>query len=302
MLNFEIFVLNYNGKDLLAECLPTIIEACKKSRYNGRVTVIDNQSKDASVEFLRESFPQVIIHIARENKVLCSFNEAVEQSEAEFAIFLNNDIKVEVDFVDPLLEHFHDNNVFFIAPCVLNFDGTFNGGKSYIKMKYGFIKVEVDREIPDLEGITQSIACGAFRKSIFLQLGGYDSLYLPGYWEDTDLCYRGLKMGYKGIYEPKSRIYHKESTTFAKSFSQYKRKVLVDRNMFLFTWKNISSFSILAQHLLFLLPRLLHALVSAQFHTIAGFIQAFAKLPIVFKKRKCISVKYGVPDTEIVKI
>ena len=56
---------------------------------------------------------------------------------------------------------------------------------------------------------------GAFRKSIWEDLGGFDELYNPFYWEDIDLSYRAKKAGYKIIYVPTAKVYHKVSQSFS---------------------------------------------------------------------------------------
>ena len=299
-MNVDIIVLNYNGKKLMSECLPSIITASKNSKYNCIVTVLDNNSNDGSIDFLKRNFPDINIYSAYKNRVLCSFNEFAKDSDADILIFMNNDIKVDADFVDPLLDHFEDKNVFFVAPKVLNFDGTFNGGKSYIKMRHGLIKVEVDNATYNKEGITHTIACGAFRRNIFLKLEGYDPVYLPGYWEDTDLCYRGLKQGLKGLYEPKSRIYHKENISFFKRYSRYRRMIIVDRNMFIFTWKNITDPVLWAKHICFLLPNLIFAILRGRLYQVVGFIKAIGKIPEILKKRSFIDKSCVVRDREII--
>ncbi len=112
----NIIILNYNGKDLLAECLPSIVEASHVSKYSCKVTVIDNVSVDSSVEFMREEFPDVNIVEAKENLVLCSYNNVLGTIKDDLVILLNNDIKVRNDFVDPLIEPFREEDVFLTSP------------------------------------------------------------------------------------------------------------------------------------------------------------------------------------------
>ncbi|MFH1868835.1 MAG: glycosyltransferase [Candidatus Omnitrophota bacterium] len=296
----DIVVLNYNGKELLKECLPSMVEASKRSSQDCGVTVLDNNSTDGSIGLLREEFPDIRIYSAKENKVLCSYNEIAEVSDAEILIFMNNDIKVDADFVKPLLKHFDDKDVFYVAPKVLNFDDTFNGGKSYLRMRYGIIKVEIDKNTYDEEGTTHTIACGAFRRKMFLDLGGYDSIYLPGYWEDTDLCYRGLMSGLKGVYEPRARIYHKEHASFSKKFSWYQKMSIVDRNSFIFTWKNITDPILWCEHILFLIPRLFFSLISGRSHFALGFLKAMGKIPEIYRRRLNDEDSYTVKDNELI--
>jgi len=300
-MQVALLVLNYNGEQLLKECLPSIIEAAKVSSHQVRVIVVDNLSVDRSIEVLGSDFREVEVIKARENRYLISYNEVLESIEEEIVVLLNNDIKVDRNFIDPLIDHFRDKDLFYVAPKVLNFDKSFNGGKSYLKMKYGIINVEIDRDTYEREGETHTIACGAFRRDIFVKLGGYDSLYLPGYWEDTDICYRALKKGLKGLYEPKSIIYHKEHASFSKKFSLYKKMSIVDRNMFLFMWKNITDPLLWCEHILLLIPRLLFALVSRRSYMLIGFIEALGKIPEIIDKNRLVVADSIVSDRAIIK-
>ena len=87
-----VLVLNYNGRDLLGECLPSVLRAAAVSRHDCRVWVIDNASSDGSVEFLAREFPGVGV-IRRPNWGLCSFNEVLAGWSCPVAVLLNNDVK-----------------------------------------------------------------------------------------------------------------------------------------------------------------------------------------------------------------
>ncbi len=54
-----ILVLNYNGRSLLAECLPTVVRAAQQSQHRCQVIVIDNDSSDDSVEWLEQKCPEI---------------------------------------------------------------------------------------------------------------------------------------------------------------------------------------------------------------------------------------------------
>ncbi|MBN1405545.1 MAG: glycosyltransferase, partial [Candidatus Omnitrophica bacterium] len=115
-MKVNIIILNYNGRDLLKKYLPSVIDAAKKSKHNCIVTVLDNKSTDDSVQLLKNEFPEINIYIAKENKVYCSFNKIAETINDDIIVLLNNDIKTEQDFIDPLIGHFLDNpDVFFVA-------------------------------------------------------------------------------------------------------------------------------------------------------------------------------------------
>ncbi len=285
----DILILNYNGKDLLMSFLSSVCKAAKKSFHKCKVYVVDNVSTDGSVEYVKNNFPTVKLYLSKKNEVLCSYNEVLKVIDSDVVILLNNDIKVEEDFADYLIEHFKDENVFFVAPRLLNFDGTYNGGRSYLKIKYGMLKNIVDETNATVPGETHSIATGAFRRDLFLRLGGFDSLYLPGICEEVDLCYRALVSGKKGVYEPKSIIWHKESTTFNREYGKRRKMVIAHRNVFLFFWKNIHDKRLIAEHL-FLLPfRVAHSIVFGNVELAQGFWLALLRLPAALSRRyQCI--------------
>ena len=285
-MKVDILILNYNGRDLMKEYLPSVCEAAEKSAHECRVHVVDNQSTDGSIEMLRKDFDSVRLHQAPENKVLCSYNDVVKELDSDVVILLNNDIKVEPDFADYLVAPFNDRKVMFVAPMLKNFDGSYNGGKSIIRSEYGVIKMVVDEENSSNGGQTRAISTGAFRRSDFVDLGGFDDLYLPGIWEDVDLCFHGLKRGLKGLYEPRSVIWHDESTTFNREYGAKKKMCLAHRNMFLFFWKNIHDPALIASHILFLPLRLVYSVLSGKPEMAQGFFMALKKLPEALKKRQ----------------
>lgn len=284
-MKVDILVLNYNGRSLMEAYLPSVCEAAKMSSHECKTYVVDNLSTDGSVEFLEENIPEAGIIRASANRVLCSYNEAVENLDSDVVIFLNNDIKVEPDFVDHLVEHFEEKDVMFAAPRLMNFDNTYNGGRSYLEFRNGGIRVTVDAANFMEPGRTCAISTGAFRRKTFLELGGFDDLYLPGIWEDVDICFRGLSYGYKGIYEPKSLIWHDEATTFHREYGKKGKMRLAHRNMFLFMWKNITDPVMFAKHIAWTLPRIMGLSLRGDTECLEGFIMALKRVPAVLQKR-----------------
>jgi GT2 family glycosyltransferase len=235
---------------------------------------------------VRKLFPGVMLHQAPENRVLCSYNGVVSELDGDLVIFLNNDIKVEKDFVDLLAGHFNDEKVMFAAPRLINFDGTYNGGRSRIEFSGGAVKIIVEKDKALEPGPTKAISTGAFRKKAFLEMGGFDDLYLPGIWEDVDLCYRGMCMGWKGVYEPRSVIWHDESTTFHKEYGKRGKMRIAHRNMYLFIWKNIIDRRMLISHVLLSIPRAVFKYFTGAPEILEGLIGALGKMPQALKKRK----------------
>ncbi|MCE5300449.1 MAG: glycosyltransferase [Spirochaetia bacterium] len=304
LYSVNIAVLNYNGRQLLDECMPSILEAT--AAYPGRctVTVIDNKSTDGSVEFLKKKFGKKIsVFSASENRVLISYNEYVKTVVEEIVIILDNDMKLDRGFVLPLIRYFERPDTFFVSPKHLSFDGKeYQGGKNKIVEKPGFISAGpfyrgYERET-DISSRNLFTGNGAFRASIFNELGGFDPLFLPGGMEDTDICVRAWKAGYCGYYEPKSALYHKGSATFKKEFSNFRRFVNNYRNSFLFAWKNISGMET-AKNLLLLPFTFLVFLLTFRYLHIAGLCSAVSGARMI-KKQDKRSIKRSF--TEVKKI
>ena len=299
----NIIILNYNGRDLLAECLPSIVVASHTSKYSCKVTVIDNVSTDDSVQFLRSNFPDVDIVRAKENLVLCSYNDVIQSLDDDIVILLNNDLKLDKNYVDPLVSVFsNQKDVFFVASRGYSFDGVdYEGDRAIAKIRWGILNPETrfkgyERFIKK-SGYTISAGIAAFDRKKFIELGGYDDLYLPGRYEDVDLCFRG----WKGIYQPESIQFHMGCVSFKKNFKQKEIDNIVFRNSILFTIKNITSIRLWIQFSLFLFLRLGYFLICGKWGFFVSFYEALRKLPLVLERRKKIKKMFFVKDLDILK-
>jgi len=306
-MKVNIAILNYNGKALLEECLPSIMDAAKTSRHNVTVTVLDNCSTDDSVGFVKQKFPEVRIYMAKENKVYCSYNEFFESVDDDVVVILNSDIKADKNFLDQLIENFKDPNIFFVSSRMYFFDGkTYQGDKSKLIIRHGVISADTrfngyENSIME-KGFTFSTGNGAFDRKKFLELGGFDELYLPGRYEDVDFCFRGWKAGFKGIYEPKSIIFHKGYASFKAVFSDKEIQRTVFRNSLLFMWKNITDKKLKVKLFFWLPIRLIFFIITGRFYFLNALWEAFKRIRKI-KVRKAVLPGAGkLTDREVISI
>ncbi|MBU9889714.1 MAG: glycosyltransferase, partial [Candidatus Omnitrophica bacterium] len=265
-LKARIVILNYQGGSLLPQCLPSVVEAARVAKTPTAVTVLDNLSTDGSEAYVRSHFPDVEFVKAPRNLVLCSYNEYLKTIKEPVAILLNNDICVAKDFVDPLLEKFEDDpRTFLVAPRVMSFDGAaIEAVDTRFRMRWGMPQItarypgyEAHAMVPDR---TFASGFGAFSSEKFAELGGYDRRFLPGIFEDADLCLRAAQKGYSMYYEPRSVVFHMGQASFKKAFSSFRRESVAWRNTFLFVWKNFRGAGFRIPHIAFFLPRVLWTL------------------------------------------
>lgn len=246
----HLLVLNYNGRRLLAECLPSVVDAARASRHACRVAVIDNDSGDDSVAWLASRFLQVEV-IRRPNRGLSSFNDVVPGLEGPVAILLNNDIKLDRGCVDPLVEPLLERRTAGRSPCFMTaplcwlFDGaTYEGFKTAVRWRWGLVQATAlfpgCKAAIHRPGLTASAGAAlAVDCEKFAALGGFDPLFLPGRLEDLDFAFRGYLAGYHARYVPEAVAYHRGAATFGRVFGESGCEQLALRNTLLFQWKNL---------------------------------------------------------------
>ncbi len=118
-MNIAIAILNWNGKKLLEQFLPSVIS----NSENADVYVIDNASTDDSVAILHRQFPGVKIIQNTENGGFAKgYNDGLKQIKADVFCLLNNDIEVTPNWLSPILSSFKsDPKTAIIQPKILDF-------------------------------------------------------------------------------------------------------------------------------------------------------------------------------------
>lgn len=251
----SIVIPNWNGRDLLEKYLPFLLTAISGNPEN-EILVVDNASSDDSVEFLRTAYSQIkVLKLAQNLGFAGAANTGVEQARNDIVVLLNNDMRVEPDFLAPLLENFTDPLVFAISSQIFladRFRRREETGLTEVWWESGRLRVS-HRIDPDLEVAYPCAYAGggssAFDRKKFLELGGFDSLFHPFYYEDTDLGVLAWKRGWKVFYQPASVVHHEHRGTIGKSFQTTFIERVVHQNALLYCWKNVHDWGMLASHL-----------------------------------------------------
>jgi GT2 family glycosyltransferase len=294
----QILVLNYNGRELLAECLPSIVAAAAAAPVPCGVIVVDNGSRDDSVALVQERWPKVRV-LREQNRGLASFNRVLPGLDEPVVLLLNNDVKLARDAVAPLLRVFENHrDALFSAPLCWSFDGEqYEGMRTRVRSRYGLVQGMC--RVPGFEELLasfdQTAAAGpvlAVDREKFLELGGYDPVYFPGRIEDLDLGFRGWMAGYRGYYEPGSVAYHRGLATFAPELGLEECDRLTVRNSFLFAWKNLSG-SRLAESLYWIPARLVYWLLQGRIRLAGGLVSALFRVNEIRQKREKMAVGQG---------
>ena len=268
MKSVSIVIPNWNGEDLLRSYLPSVLEA--KGKYPGRseIIVVDDASTDGSVNLLVKKFPDVKLIVHQQNK---GFGKACWSgalaARYPVLILLNSDVKVDPGFISPLAICFEDRNVFSASPLIFNENDELSNVTISIpyvrrgKLRYKSFPPQL--LLSDKATLLRSWytlfplgGAVALDKERFMALGGFDDLFEPFYYEDTDLGFRAWRRGWQCVVAPEARVIHYHQGTIARSFRKFKVKAIRKRNRLFFTWKNLTATSLLWQHIFFHLLRL----------------------------------------------
>lgn len=212
------------------------------------VLVVDDASPDDTPDRIAEHFPEVrLVRRARNGGFGEACNEGVRAADTPIVYLMNADVRVTPGFLEPTLAPFEDPRVFAVSSIAVSLDGrTVEDGPRLATFRRGHLKwrrfdrqalLGLERLVPTLYAVGAHVAVDRRR---FLELGGFDPLYAPFYWEDVDLSYRAWKRGWRVLCEPRSRVHHlREGSDIERTQPKRRYVVANHRNRFLFTWKNL---------------------------------------------------------------
>ncbi|WP_108867161.1 glycosyltransferase family 2 protein [Aquimarina aquimarini] len=304
-MNIAIVILNWNGRSLLEQFLPSVI----KNSQEAVIYLADNASTDDSVAYVKTHFPEIRIV---QNKVnggyAKGYNDALAKIDADIYCLLNSDVEVSKDWLVPILKTFQAfNEVAAIQPKILDYKkkthfeyaGAAGGYIDRLGYPYcrGRIFDTLEKDNGQYDDSTPifwaSGACLFIRKQVFESVGKLDEDFFA-HQEEIDLCWRIQSNGYKILYEGTSVVYHLGGATLDSM--NPKKTFLNFRNSLYLLVKNVPGKKV---WFLVLIRMLLDGLAAFRFLLQGKFSHFFAifkahmsfykNLSTLCKKRKKLS-------------
>ncbi|MFB3778860.1 MAG: glycosyltransferase [Bryobacteraceae bacterium] len=302
-----VVIPTWNARELLERYLPSVVSALAGNSDN-EIIVVDNASSDGTTDLLRDMFPSVkVLEMPSNLGFGGGSNAGFRAARNDIVVLLNNDMRVEPDFLQPLLDGFTDDHVFSVSCQIFFSDPAKRREETGLSQGWwadGALRVRhrIDEGIQDLYPCFYGGGGStAYDRRKFLELGGFDALLAPFYLEDTDLGYLAWKRGWKVLYQPRSVVYHEHRGTIGKRFTEAQIRAVLAKNFILWTWKNIHEWRRLLSHFFFTYSGALVSAVlgdSPERSTLGGICRAFRQLPQAARSRWRARSLALVGDTE----
>lgn len=214
MPEISVIIVNWNGKHFLPECL----SALRQQTFRDFETIlVDNGSKDGSVEYVHAEFPEVRLLALKDNRGFTGGNIAgLELATGELIVLLNNDTEAHPGW----LEEIHRASRAYplagsFASKMLYFDDRQRIENCGFEIDLAGTTVDLGRDTidgPEWASPRKVFgACGgaaAYRRSMLDRIGFLDNDFFMIY-EDVDLSFRAQLSGYECVYVPQAIVYHR---------------------------------------------------------------------------------------------
>jgi GT2 family glycosyltransferase len=238
----SIVIPVFNQFRFTQACLASLQEHQGTERFE--VIVVDDCSTDETAEVVSRIPGVVYLRAEKNSGFIVSCNRGAEKARGKYIVFLNNDTLVRAGWLSALLDTFaEDSQAGVVGSKLIYPDGRLQEAGGLIWQDasgWNFGKFDESAK-PEYNYLRETDYCSAaalmIPKELFHKVGGFDSRYAPAYYEDTDLCFKVRRDGYKVLYQPLSEIVHYEGATGGTDLTTgTKKHQEINRFTFAETW------------------------------------------------------------------
>ena len=270
-----VIIPNYNGMQFLEVCLSSL----REQKYDFETILVDNASGDDSLLYVRENFPEVQVIAADKNEGFsAAVNRGIKAATTPYVLLLNNDTRVEKDFVKNLETALDKKTDYFgiqAKMCMMSEpDRMDDAGDLYCALGWAFAigKGKPQKNYNRFYPVFAPCAGAAiYRKEVMEEIGFFDEAHFA-YLEDIDIAYRAKIAGYKNGFCPDAVVLHVGSGSSGSRYNAFKVR-LAARNSVYLIYKNMPFLQVLIN-----LPFLVFGfLVKTAFFVKKGFGKEYVK-------------------------
>ncbi|MBE5875511.1 MAG: glycosyltransferase family 2 protein [Lachnospiraceae bacterium] len=242
MAQTTVVIPNYNGIKYIAACLDSLYAGTVRDM---EVIVVDNASKDGSLELVKEHYPQVTLIENAENMGFSyAVNQGIQAGRTPYVFLLNNDTEVEADCIEQLENLMQSDERIFSASAKMialhDKEKLDDAGDYYCALGWAFARGKGKHPSLYQENCDVFAACAGaaiYRREYFDEIGLFDVRHFA-YLEDIDIGYRARIYGYRNCYAAGAVVYHAGSATSGSRYNTFKTS-LASRNSVYIVYKNM---------------------------------------------------------------
>ena len=210
-----VVIVNWNGKDLLSECL----ESLRRQAYTRFATVlVDNGSQDGSAGFVKKNYPEVKMIALSQNLGFAAANNLVLRDvQTDYVALLNNDTVPDEHWLESLVTALKTHpEAGFAASKMLFYhqpDVVDRAGDAYTRAGTALLRgrgAKADRYNNQDWVFGACAGAALYRNSMLEDIGLFDEDFFLLY-EDVDLSFRAQLKGYRCLFVPEAVVYHQGS-------------------------------------------------------------------------------------------
>ncbi len=239
-LLISIIIPVFNQYDLTMKCLQSIKNNTPDLSYE--IIITDDCSTDETKNI--ENKVKNITVIKNENNLgfLKNCNKGASIAKGKYIYLLNNDTQLMPNAINELYNLFEQKkDAGAIGSKLIYPNGKLQGAGSIIKRQgktqsIGHNENPLEKQYNTVREVHYS--CGAslmIKADLWKKLNGFDEIFAPAYYEETDLCLRIIENGFKIYYQPASEVIHYTNCTYSDNAFSLMR---TNRKKFLKRWKN----------------------------------------------------------------
>jgi GT2 family glycosyltransferase len=234
----SVVMVTYGGGETALDAVEALV---KETDPCYELIVVDNDSPDDTADLLTAGLTGARIVRNEDNVGFArGSNQGAELATGSHLCFLNPDAFVQPGWLQPLLEVFKRTPLAgAVLPLFLHPDGRVQEAGSAVDAQGAAMAIGDGDDPRSFEvRFTRTVdygsaACLVVRADLFREVGGFDPVYSPAYYEDADLCFKLADRGFASVYEPRSRVVHIRGGSSAKA----EALMVANRDVFADRWR-----------------------------------------------------------------
>lgn len=300
----SIVIPSHNRTDLLRRCLASVRQ---HAPADTEILVVDDASPAHAVSRTAGDFAGVrVVRLPRRRGFCAAVNAGIRAARHPIVELLNDDTEVTAGWVQAALSHFSDSKVAAVAPLVLTSglpatridsagDRYFAGG---VAGKRGHGQRLSAAYLQGGEVFGASASSAFYRRDVLLDVGGFPEEF-GAYFEDVDVAFRLHWAGFRIVYEPASRVWHRVSASHGRPARRLlEQQSCNEERVF---WRNLPGRDLLRAlpwHAAVLAAKMCRRLQEgALLPFLLGRLRTLAEAPDLLRHRRTLRRRHNRPQT-----